>query len=92
VSFELELQATVGSWEEAERAVAETASDDRVSVVAGRRKRWGRTLAPSIHFDWREGQDVLSDNAHWDHDCFLLDEERRHKLAATWNGPGAVDT
>lgn len=83
MSFELELYASVRDWAEAERAAAATASDRHVSVVPGRRKRWGRTLEPTIHFDWRQGQHVLSDQADWDHDAFLLDEERRHDLAAT---------
>lgn len=70
-------------WEEAERAAAATASAGHVSVVVGRRKRWGRTLKPSVHFDWQQGQNVLSDDADWSQEAFALSDEGRHDLAAT---------
>ena len=83
MSFELELIARVTSWDEAAQAAASTGSSDYVSVLPGRRRRWGRPLPPSIHFDWREGQVVLSDDADWDHDAFLLSDAGRRTLSAT---------
>jgi hypothetical protein len=83
VSFELELSATVGSWEEAERVEAATASPDHLPVRAGRRPRWWRELEPIIAFDWEQGQAVLDDQADWDEDAFTLSESGRAALATT---------
>lgn len=79
----LELQASVRDWDEAERVAAATSAEGHVSVVAGRRKRWGRTRTATIDFDWQQGQAVLSDNAGWDRDAFLLHDRHRHDLAET---------
>jgi hypothetical protein len=83
VSFDLELHVAVRDWEEADRAAEATATPEHLSVMPGRRKRWGRTLGPSLHFDWRQGQDVLSDDADWDHDCFAFSDGGGGRFAAT---------
>lgn len=83
MSFDLELRADVTSWEDAERIAQVTATAGHVAVVPGRRMRWFRPLMPTIGFDWAQGQEVLSDDADWDHDAFLLCESGRVALAAT---------
>jgi hypothetical protein len=83
VSFDLELGARVGSWEEAERVEAATASAGHLPVLAGRRRRWWRELEPSIAFDGKQGQAVLDDAADWDEDAFTLSPSGRAALAAT---------
>ncbi len=83
VSFELELHAAVRTSEEAEEAAAATAPPGHVAVQAARRKRWGRARAPSVHFDPKQGQEVLSDDADWSEDAFTLTVDGRRRLAAT---------
>ncbi len=61
VSFDLELRATVSSWEEAERAAAATASPGLLPVRLGPRTRWWRK-----RIDWEQGQAVLDDDANWE--------------------------
>ncbi len=90
MSFELELYAEVADWDEAKRAAAATAAPGHVAVVPGRRWRRGRNAEPSIHFDWRQGQDVLSDQADWSEDAFTFSEEGRHNLAETLVALAAV--
>lgn len=83
MSFALELYADVSDWEQAERVAEATASSGHVAVVAGRRRRWGRPLPPSIHLDGQQAQDVLSDDADWSKDAFTFSDDERRKLAAT---------
>ena len=83
MSFALELYADVSDWEQAERVAEATASSGHVAVVAGRRRRWGRPLPPSIHLDGQQAQDVLSDDADWSEDAFTFSNVGRHNLAAT---------
>src|SRR5262249_51761992 len=59
------------------------ASSGHVAIVAGRRRRWGRPLPPSIHLDGQQAQDVLSDDADWSEDAFTFSNVGRHNLAAT---------
>jgi hypothetical protein len=83
MSFELELDARVETWEEAERAATAAASPGHLPVLSGRRKRWWRDLEPTIQFDWERGQEVLDDQAHWGEDEFTLSLEGRAGLAET---------
>lgn len=83
MSFALELYADVSDREQAERVAEATASSGHVAVVAGRRRRWGRPLPPSIHLDGQQAQDVLSDDADWSEDAFTFSNVGRHNLAAT---------
>jgi hypothetical protein len=83
VSFDLQLDAAVRTWHEAECVAAATASPERLSVIAGRRKRWGRKLRPTIRFDLEQGQGVLSDDADLSEDAFTLDPAQREALATT---------
>ena len=78
MSFALELYADVSDWEQAERVAEATASSGHVAVVAGRRRRWGRPLPPSIHLDGQQAQDVLSDDADWSEDAFTFSNVGRH--------------
>lgn len=83
MSFVLDLYATPADWAQAERAAAATAVDGHLAVLLGPRKRWGRTLKPSLHFDWAQAQAVLSDDADWDHEAFTLSSQGRQRLAKT---------
>ncbi len=83
MSFVLELLAPVRSWEEAERAARVTRGDGFVSVVPGRRKRLWRELKPSIHFDGKDVDEVLGDEADWEESAFSFSASGSAALAAT---------
>jgi hypothetical protein len=82
VSFELELGVPIEGWEVAERLAEATRDESYVTLVAGRGRRWFRSLAPSVQLDWSEAQAVLDDQASLWEDEFTL-SERRHALAET---------
>ncbi len=76
MSFDLDLWLPVPSWDVAERLAEATRGAGLVALVPGRRRRWFRGLAPSVHLDWEQAQAVLDDQASWSEDEFALSEHR----------------
>jgi hypothetical protein len=82
VSFVLELDARLDSWEMAARLADATAGPEFVSLLPTGRRRWFRDLPPRICFDHREADGVLADEAAWTDREFPF-SARREALADT---------
>ena len=82
VSFVLELDARLDSWEIADRLVEATDGPEFVSLLATDRRRWWRDLPPRVYLDHREADEVLADEASWADREFAF-SPRREALART---------
>lgn len=82
MSYVLELEVPVASWEAADRLASMTAPDEFLALVPNRRRYWSLRRRPGVHFDFRQADDVLDDQADLNEDRLLL-SPRREALART---------
>jgi hypothetical protein len=68
--------------EVAEQLAHATRGAGYISLLPGRRRRWRRELPPSVHFDDKQADEVLSDEADL-RDVALILSPRREALART---------
>ena len=83
VSYVLDLDLPVETWEEAEQLAAATSTPGLLPLRVAKRRGWFRARRPGVYPDWDAGQAVLDDAASWEEDAFSLSPDGGEALART---------